>query len=91
MIPGPTLNVILGPNGSGKSSVVNGLALALGAKTNVLGRAENVIDFIRTGCDSAELEVELKVCMSMYQFHFLVFTCGPPYENFFLKNQFSFY
>ena len=38
MLPGPTLNVIIGPNGSGKSSVVNGLALALGSKTNVLGR-----------------------------------------------------
>ena len=40
MLPGPTLNVIIGPNGSGKSSVVNGLALALGSKTNVLGRYE---------------------------------------------------
>ena len=58
--PGATLNVILGPNGSGKSSVVNGLALALGSKTAVLGRAELVDDFIRTGCDEAELEVELK-------------------------------
>ena len=57
--PGPSLNVIIGPNGSGKSSLVNGIALALGAKTAVLGRAEHIVDFIRTGCDEAELEIEI--------------------------------
>ena len=57
--PGPSLNVIIGPNGSGKSSVVNGIALALGAKTAVLGRAEHIVDFIRMGCDEAELEIEI--------------------------------
>lgn len=59
MKPGPTLNVVIGPNGSGKSSIVNGLALALGAKTAVLGRADDVSEFIRLGKDEAELEVEL--------------------------------
>ena len=57
--PGPSLNVIIGPNGSGKSSVVNGIALALGAKTAVLGRADHIVDFIRMGCDEAELEIEI--------------------------------
>lgn len=57
--PGPTLNVVLGPNGAGKSSLVNAIALALGAKTAVLGRADNFHDFIRTDCQEAELEIEL--------------------------------
>merc|ERR1712045_750167 len=57
--PGATLNVILGPNGAGKSTIVNGIALALGAKTSVLGRAEHIVDFIRTGCESATLDIEL--------------------------------
>ena len=51
--------VILGPNGAGKSTIVNGIALALGAKTSVLGRAEHIVDFIRTGCESATLDIEL--------------------------------
>ena len=59
--PGAALNVILGPNGSGKSSLVNGLALALGSKTAVLGRAEAIESFIRKGCNHAKLEIELKV------------------------------
>lgn len=57
--PGPSLNLVIGANGSGKSSVVNGLALALGAKTAVLGRADSVADFIQLGQEEAELEVEL--------------------------------
>ena len=51
--------VILGPNGAGKSTIVNGIALALGAKTSVLGRAEHIVDFIRTGCESATLDIEI--------------------------------
>jgi chromosome segregation ATPase len=57
--PGPTLNVVMGPNGAGKSSLVNAIALGLGAKTAVLGRADDIADFIRTGCDEAHVEIEL--------------------------------
>ena len=56
---GPLLNVIVGPNGSGKSSLVNGIALALGSKTAVLGRAKWTADFIRIGCTKAYLTIEL--------------------------------
>ena len=38
---------------------VNSLALALGAKTSVLGRADSITEFIRYGADSAETEIEL--------------------------------
>ena len=34
-----------GPNGAGKSTIVNGIALALGAKTAVLGRADHIVSF----------------------------------------------
>ena len=57
--PGPQLNVIVGPNGCGKSSLVNGIGLALGSKTSVLGRADHTADFIRTGCEQAFLEIQL--------------------------------
>ena len=57
--PGPMLNVVVGPNGSGKSSLVNGIALALGSNTAVLGRVSDIAEFIRIGCDVAELEIEL--------------------------------
>ncbi len=59
MRPGPSLNVILGPNGAGKSSIVNAIALALGAKNSVLGRADRDSDFVRSGCEEAETEIEL--------------------------------
>jgi len=35
------------------------LALSLGAKTSVLGRADSISEFIRFGADSAETEIEL--------------------------------
>jgi len=50
---------VLGPNGSGKSALVNGIALALGAKTSVLGRADSLSEFICYGAESAETEIEL--------------------------------
>ncbi|KYR03011.1 structural maintenance of chromosome protein [Tieghemostelium lacteum] len=57
--PGPRLNVIIGPNGSGKSSIVCAIALGLGGGTNLLGRAKQVSDFIKHGCDKAIIEIEL--------------------------------
>ena len=38
---------------------MNALALSLGAKTSVLGRADSIAEFIRHGQDSAETEIEL--------------------------------
>ena len=43
-----------------KCSLVNGIALALGSKTAVLGRAQDIGEFIRIGCHEAHLEIELK-------------------------------
>ena len=56
---GPNLNVIIGPNGSGKSTIVNGICLGLAGKTSVLGRASNIVDFIKVGEEEAEVETEL--------------------------------
>ncbi len=56
---GPSLNVVVGPNGSGKSALVNGIALSLGAKTSVLGRADSLSEFICYGAEIAETEIEL--------------------------------
>ena len=48
-----------GPNGTGKSSVVCGIGLALAGKPKILGRAKNVGSFVRSGCNSGWVEVEL--------------------------------
>jgi chromosome segregation ATPase len=48
-----------GPNGTGKSSVVCGIGLALAGKPKVLGRAKTVNSFVRSGCNSGSVEVEL--------------------------------
>lgn len=57
--PGPNLNVIIGPNGTGKSSIVCAIALGLAAKTAVLARAKDPVDFVRHGCNTAVIELEL--------------------------------
>ena len=57
--PGPRLNLVMGPNGSGKSTIMCGIALGLGATPRVLGRADNVGEFIMTGCDAGYVEIEL--------------------------------
>ncbi|EGD76813.1 hypothetical protein PTSG_08161 [Salpingoeca rosetta] len=57
--PGPSLNVVIGPNGTGKSSIVCAMALALAGKPSVLGRETKAAAFIRTGANSATIEVEL--------------------------------
>lgn len=59
MYPGPKVNVIIGPNGSGKSTVVCAIVLGLGGSPEVLGRGKSPTDFIRTGADSATIEIEL--------------------------------
>ncbi|CAH1798068.1 unnamed protein product [Owenia fusiformis] len=57
--PGPGLNVIIGPNGTGKSTIVCAICLGLAGKPAVLGRQTHVSEFIKHGCERAEIEIEL--------------------------------
>ncbi len=57
--PGPRLNVVVGPNGTGKSSIVCAIAIGLGAHTSLLGRSENLGEFVMNGCDKGFVEIEL--------------------------------
>jgi structural maintenance of chromosomes protein 5 len=58
---GPRLNLVLGPNGTGKSSIVCALALALSGSPKILGRADNLAEFVMHEKDDAWVEVELYV------------------------------
>ncbi|KAE8270048.1 hypothetical protein A4X09_0g2291 [Tilletia walkeri] len=58
--PGPYLNMIIGPNGTGKSTIVCAIALGLGWRPNVLGRAKDVAAFVKQGYDFGSIEIELK-------------------------------
>ncbi|GAX85393.1 hypothetical protein CEUSTIGMA_g12809.t1 [Chlamydomonas eustigma] len=57
--PGPSLNLILGPNGTGKSSLVCAICVGLGGSTKLLGRADNLADYIRRGKKSCWIEITL--------------------------------
>ena len=58
--PGPYLNMIIGPNGTGKSTVVCAIALGLGWKPEILGRAKDVASFVKLGHESGWVEIELQ-------------------------------
>ncbi|KAJ3330715.1 Structural maintenance of chromosomes protein 5 [Blyttiomyces sp. JEL0837] len=58
--PGPHLNMVIGPNGTGKSTIVCAIALGLGGKPEILGRAKEVKDFVKKDEDKATIEIELK-------------------------------
>lgn len=58
--PGPYLNMIVGPNGTGKSTVVCAIALGLGWKPSVLGRAKDVASYVKLGHTHGWVEVELQ-------------------------------
>ncbi|XP_049849325.1 structural maintenance of chromosomes protein 5-like [Schistocerca gregaria] len=60
IFPGPRLNVILGPNGTGKSSLVCAIVLGLCGHPSALGRAKNLHEFIKLGCDRSTIEIELQ-------------------------------
>ncbi|KAI8988304.1 P-loop containing nucleoside triphosphate hydrolase protein [Mycotypha africana] len=60
IFPGPQMNMIIGPNGTGKSTIVCAIALGLGGSPNLLGRAKNVAEFVKTGQDEAQITIELK-------------------------------
>eukprot|EP00051_Salpingoeca_urceolata_P001875 m.44782 g.44782 ORF g.44782 m.44782 type:complete len:1069 (+) comp11735_c0_seq1:335-3541(+) len=57
--PGPNLNVVIGPNGTGKSTLVCAICLGLAGSTTLLGRQKKVGDFVRSGSEFAEIDVEL--------------------------------
>ena len=57
--PGPKLNLILGPNGSGKSSLVCALCIGLGGSTKLLGRADKPGEFVKRGCDTGSVQINL--------------------------------
>ena len=57
--PGPSLNMVIGPNGTGKSTLVCAICLGLGWKTEHLGRAKDIGDFVKHGAKQAEIEIEL--------------------------------
>jgi len=58
--PGPALNMVIGPNGTGKSTLVCAICLGLGWGTKHLGRAKDIGEFVKHGCNEATIEIELK-------------------------------
>ena len=54
------MNMVLGPNGTGKSTLVAAIALGLGFPTSVLGRSNDIKEFIRHGQDKSFIELVLK-------------------------------
>eukprot|EP00668_Euglena_longa_P002164 GGOE01002506.1.p1 GENE.GGOE01002506.1~~GGOE01002506.1.p1 ORF type:complete len:1082 (+),score=373.55 GGOE01002506.1:175-3246(+) len=57
--PGPHLNLIVAPNGCGKSTIVAAICLGLAGKVMLLGKSNQVRDFVQRGKGFAELEIEL--------------------------------
>ena len=57
--PGPRLNVVIGPNGSGKSSILCAICLCLGGSPALLGRADDVREFIAHDMDDSMIEITL--------------------------------
>ncbi|TKA57892.1 hypothetical protein B0A49_12509 [Cryomyces minteri] len=57
--PGPSLNMIIGPNGTGKSTLVCAICLGLGWGPQHLGRASDIVEFVKHGSREAEIEIEL--------------------------------
>lgn len=50
---------VIGPNGSGKSNLMDAISFVLGIKDNA--RSEKVAHLINTNCESAYVEMELRV------------------------------
>uniref|UniRef100_A0A1B0AD99 Structural maintenance of chromosomes protein 5 n=1 Tax=Glossina pallidipes TaxID=7398 RepID=A0A1B0AD99_GLOPL len=57
--PSEYLNVIVGPNGSGKSTLVSATLLCLGGEPKLLARSNFIRDYIKNGCSSAKIRVEM--------------------------------
>ncbi|TCD64231.1 Structural maintenance of chromosomes protein 5 [Steccherinum ochraceum] len=58
--PGPYLNMILGPNGTGKSSIACAICIGLNFPPSLLGRANELGDFVKIGTPNGHIEIELK-------------------------------
>ncbi len=58
--PGPHMNMVLGPNGTGKSTLVAAIALGLGFPTSVLGRSNDIKEFIKHGEEKSFIELVIK-------------------------------
>ncbi|PWW78494.1 P-loop containing nucleoside triphosphate hydrolase protein [Tuber magnatum] len=58
--PGPNLNMVIGPNGTGKSTIVCAICLGLGSSPANLGRAKEISEFVKHGCETATIEIELQ-------------------------------
>ncbi|KAJ2233259.1 Structural maintenance of chromosomes protein 5 [Coemansia sp. RSA 1722] len=57
--PGPNMNMIIGPNGTGKSTIVCAIALGLGEKPSILGRAKDLSEFVKHGHEQGHVEITL--------------------------------
>ncbi|KAI9331105.1 hypothetical protein BDR26DRAFT_841437 [Obelidium mucronatum] len=52
--------MVIGPNGTGKSTIVCAIALGLGGKPDILGRAKELKEFVKKNQNEATIEIELK-------------------------------
>uniref|UniRef100_A0A7N0REW4 RecF/RecN/SMC N-terminal domain-containing protein n=1 Tax=Kalanchoe fedtschenkoi TaxID=63787 RepID=A0A7N0REW4_KALFE len=57
---GDSVNFITGQNGSGKSAILTALCIAFGSRAKSTERAATLKDFIKTGCSSASVSVDIK-------------------------------
>ncbi|XP_026451778.1 structural maintenance of chromosomes protein 5-like [Papaver somniferum] len=57
--PAPRLNIVVGPNGAGKSSLVCAIALGLGGKPKLLGRASKIGAYVKRGETSGFIKITL--------------------------------
>ncbi|XP_061391212.1 structural maintenance of chromosomes protein 5 [Musca vetustissima] len=57
--PSEYLNVIIGPNGTGKSTLVSAIVLGLGGDPKILARSSSIGDYVKNGCESAKVLVEI--------------------------------
>ncbi|KMZ62353.1 hypothetical protein ZOSMA_46G00280 [Zostera marina] len=60
IVLGDWVNFITGQNGSGKSAILTALCVAFGCRAKGTQRASTLKDFIKNGCSSAIVSVEIK-------------------------------